>query len=329
MYMKKLILPIVLGLSLIVLTSCAIFTNKGKASKAEEKSRARIVNVEGQIKANTAEKLDVIAGLAYGTDYALSKVNEPPREVLVARDINQRVVSLAGSPSVEKMKEMQETIDKLTSILAIERDAGKKTLSEKDAEISLLQNETKLLSAAKESETKLLSAAKESEIRKYMITAQEAAANADAYKSALDDYQGWFGLKAVFKGLWQFIKSSMWILGIGSILFIVLRIASMSNPIAASIFSIFTTMASWVINVIKVIVPKAVEAAGHVTNNAFNAYKSTLWKIVDGIQVIKDRATAAGTKPDLNLVLDEVAKTMNSDEKQIVDEIKKALNWKQ
>jgi len=315
--MKKVILPIIAGLCITVLAGCAVFTNKGKAAKAEEKGRARIVNVEGQINQNTAEKLDAIAGLAYGTDYALSKVNEPPREVTVARDMNQRVISLSGSPTVEKMKEMQEMIDKLTSMLAIERDAGQKKMDEKDAEISLLQNQAKALSVAKESE-----------IRKYMLLSQEMAANADAYKAALADYQGWFGLKAVFKGLWQFVKTSMWFLLGGSVLFIFLRIASMSNPIAASLFSIFTTIASWVINIIRVIVPKAVEATGHVAGNVFNAYKSTLWKIVDGIQVVKDRATAAGQKPDLNLVLDEVAKSMNTEEKAIVDEIKKALNWK-
>lgn len=314
--MKNLLITLSLAASIVLLTSCAMFTSKGKAAKAEEKARTRIVNVENAQAANNVDKIDAIAGLAYGTDYALSKVNEPPREVTVARDLNQRVISLSGSPTVEKMKEMQETIDKLTSMLAIERDEGKVKMTAKDTEISLLQAEGKALSLAKESE-----------VRKYMNAAQEAAASADAYKAALQDYQGWFGLKAVFKGAWQFVKTSMWFLLGGSILFMVLRIASFSNPIAASIFSIFTTMASWVINVIKVIVPKAVEAAGHVTTSAFNAYKSTLWKIVDGIQTVKDRATANGQKPDLNAVLDEVAKTMNSDEKAIVDEIKKALNY--
>lgn len=316
--MKKVIIPLILGLSLLVLTSCAIFTTKGRAGKAEETSRARIVNVEGQIVANTTEKLDTIAGLAYGTDYALSKVNDPPREVVVARDINQRVVSLAGSPTVEKMKEMQETIDKLVSMLATERDEGKARLNEKDEAISALQTQTKLLSSAKDSE-----------IRKYMLTAQEAAASADAYKSALQEYQGWFGLKAVFKGLWQFLKSSMWILGIGSILFLVLRMVAMSNPIAASVFSIFNIIGSWAVNAIKLLVPKAVEMAGHTANGVFNIYKSTMWKLVDGIQIIKDRAAAKGQAPNLNEVLDEVSKSMNTDEKAIIEEIKKALNWKQ
>lgn len=315
--MKKVIISITAALSLIILTSCAVLTNKGKIAKAEEAGRAKIANVDGAISANNLEKLNAIAELAYGTDYALNKVNEPPREVVVARDINQRIVSIAGSPTVEKMKGMQQTIDELTSILNSEREKGKQRLSLKDQEIQSLQNQTKLLAEAKETE-----------IRKYMAIAAEAAANADAYKVELDKMNRWLGLGAVWYGLKKFVVSSMWILGIGSILFIILRIVSYSNPIAASIFSIFSTIASWFIRAIEALVPRAVAVAGHTANTVFNAYKSTLWKIVDGVQTIRDRANAAGKEPSINEMLNEVAKSMNTEEKQIVEEIKKALNWK-
>jgi len=316
--MKKGIIAIIAALSMVLLlTSCAVFTQKGRASKAEEAGRTKINNVDARINSNLADKMDAIASLAYGTDYALSKINEPTREVQVARDINKRVESLAGSPTLDQMKEMQATIDKLTSMLATEREEGKQKLSEKDQTISNLQNETKALVVAKETE-----------IRKYMAVAQEAAAAADAYKVELDKMNRWFGLGAVFYGLKKFIISSMWILGIGGILFIVLRIASAGNPACAAIFSLFSTMASWVIRAVETLFPKAIAFAGHTANNVLNAYKSTLWKIVDNIQVVKDRAAARGEKPNLDEVLDEVAKSMNSDEKAIVEEIKKALHWK-
>lgn len=314
--MKKVIYPLIAILGIILLTSCAVLTNKGKAAKAEEAGRARIANVDAAINSNLADKMDAIAGLAYGTDYALSKVNDAPREVQVARDMNQRVVSLAGSPTVDKMKEMQETIDKLTSMLATERDEGKVKLSEKDAEISALQSQTKVLTAAKDAE-----------VRKYMTAAQEAAAAADAYKTELDKMNSWLGLGAVWYGLKRFIVSSMWILGIGGILFIILRLISYSNPVAASIFSLFSTIASWFIRGIEFLVPKAVETAGHVSGAIFNSYKSTLWKIVDGVQIVKERAKASGKQPSIDEMLDEVAKSMNDEEKKVVDEIKKALHW--
>lgn len=315
--MKKVFIPIIAALCLVFMTSCAMLSSKGKAAKAEELGRNRIANVDSKLNANLAEKMDAIAGLAYGTDYALSKVNEPSREVNVARDINKRVASLSGSPTLDQMKEMQETIDKLTSQLTSERAEGKQKLSDKDQVISALQTETKILNVAKETE-----------IRKYMQVAQEAAAAADAYKVELDKMNRWFGLGAVFYGLKKFIISSMWILGIGGILFVVLRIAASGNPVCAAIFGIFEQVAAWGINAVKMVFPKALEFAGHTANSVLNVYKSTLTKIVDNIQVVKDRATAAGKAPTLDEVLDEVAKSMNDDEKAIVDEIKKALHWK-
>lgn len=317
MYMKKLIFPIFFGITLLALTGCSVFTNKGASTRTEERNRAKIVGVDGQIKANTSQKLNTIAELAYGTDYALGKVNNPPREVSVARDMNQRIVSLTGSPTIEKMKEMQAMIDKLTAQLEIERDRGIKALNQKDEQIALLQLQAKNLDSVKDEE-----------IQKYMAAAQLMAANADAYKAELNKMDQFMGLGAVWYGLKKFIISSMWILGIGSILFIVLRIASFSNPLAASIFSIFSTIGSWFIRAIEFAIPKAVQAAGHVAENVFNVYKSTLTKVVDGIQLIKDRADEKGEKPNLEDVLNEVAKSMNTDEKEIIDEVKKALRWK-
>ena len=228
--MKKIYVSIIVAGLTALLTSCAIFTTKGKASIAEEKGRIKIVDLEAAQSENVANKLDEVAGWAYGTDYALSKVNEPSQEVIVAKDINRRVISLSGSPTIEKMKEMQEMIDKLTSDLELEKEMGKKKLASKDKEILQLQNESKAISKAKEVE-----------IKKYMDKAAAAAAAADAYKFQLKEYEGWFGLKAVVKGLWQFIRTSMWFLLGGSILFFILRMAAFSSPIAASIFSIFTT----------------------------------------------------------------------------------------
>jgi ElaB/YqjD/DUF883 family membrane-anchored ribosome-binding protein len=317
MNIPRFLFPTIIALSLIALTSCTVFSNKGKAAKAEERGRAKIVEVDSRINANVVDKIDAIASLAYGTDYALSKINEPSREVEVARDINKRVASLAGSPTLDQMKEMQDTIDKLTSILSTERSEGKQKLLEKDQVISNLQNEAKALQVAKETE-----------IRRYMRVAQEAAAAADAYKVELDKMNKWFGLGAVFYGLKKFIISSMWILGIGGILFIILRLVSYSNPFAASIFSIFSTIGSWFIRAIEALLPKAVSLAGHTANKVFNVYKSTLWKIVDGIQTTKDRSAAASKTPSLNDVLNEVSKSMNEDEKLVVEEIKKALHWK-
>lgn len=312
---KSLIIFVVL---LALTTGCAIFGGgKGKTLANEDKNRSKIISVDSKIASNSTEKLDNIAGLAYGINYSLNKVNDPPREMTVALDLNQRVMSLSGSPSIEVMKDMQSTIDKLTSSLEKERTTGKKMLMEQDEKISDLQNKTKSLTAEKDTL-----------IAHYMKDAKEAAANADSYKQDLEQMNQWFGLGAVWYGIKKFVTSSLWVLGIGSVLFLILRIASMSNPIAASIFSIFNMIGSWVVNVIKVIVPKAVDIAGHVTENVFNAYKSTLTKIVDAIQMEKINAEKAGKQPNLEDVINQVAESMNDDEKAIIKEIKTALHWK-
>lgn len=317
--MKKYILFSILAGGLFINSGCAVFTNKGDAAKAEEIGRAKIGNVDGKIAVNATQKMDEIAVLAYGTDFSLSKVNEPPREIVVARDINQRVMSIAGSPTVEKIKEMQETINKLTSALATERDSGKKLLDGKDLEITALQIETKSLQQSKDTE-----------IRRYMVLAQEAAASADAYKFEMDKMDKWFGLGAVFYGTKKLLISSMWILGIGSGLFLLLRIMSMSNPIAASVFSIFNMMGSWMINIIKVIFPKALAMAGNTATSVFNAYRSTMYKLIDSIQVIKDRQKALGDpnrKFTVDELLTELSQNMGDEDKKRIDEIKREIGY--
>jgi len=310
---------IVVMMSSIILlstTSCTLFSS-GTASSKEEKGRTKIELVDTKIAGNTADKLNIIGELAYGTDYALGKLTNPPIEVSVAKDMNQRVESIAGSPAVDKMKEMQDTINKLTSALATEQREGRVLLSIEDQKLTDLQTESKQLISEKDDQ-----------IHNYMNIAQAAAAKSDSLATQLESYTGWFGLKAVAKGLLQFAKSAMWILGIGGVIFVVLRIASMFNPIAASIFSIFDTIGSWLINSIAMIFPKALSIAGNVTTTLFNSYKGVMTKFVDAVQMAKTRASAAGKQPTLEDVLNELEKSMDTNEKAIVDDIKKQLGWK-
>lgn len=315
--MKKLLFPICLSIILIV-SGCSLFgPGKNQATKDEAKGRAKIVNVEQAQSQNNIDKLDNIAGLAYGTDYALSKVsNPPPREVTVARDINQRVVSIAGSPTVEKMKEMQTTIDNLISTLESERIQGKKMLDNKDEEIVALQDEGKVLAAAKEAE-----------IKKYMAQAALAAAQSDEYKTKLDEMNKWFGLGAVWYGIKRLVVSMAWILGIGGILFLILRIASMSNPVCGAIFGIFEQIVGWIINAISFAFPKALSFTGHVSKEMYDASHNLLEKIVDNIQSLKQLETKLDHALTVKELLTELDKTMDKSEKDMIDKIKKDFGY--
>jgi len=306
----------ILAFGMLFLTSCSVFTNKGKAAKAEERGRVAITNIDYRRSTNITDKIQAIADYAHGTDYALSKINEPPREVVVARSTNQRVMSLAGTPTAEKMKEMQDTIDKLTSLLATERDRGKKDLTKKDMEIAALQAVGKNLDLAKNTE-----------IQKYMTLAQNAAAATDAYKAELNKMDSWFGLGAIFYGIKKFLISSAWILGIGGALFFVLRIASASNPICGAIFGIFEQIVSWGIHAVRFLFPKAIQLAGHVTTEVYDSTRLLLRKIVDSIQSLKDVQSRNAHDITLKELLVELEKTMDVNEKETIAEIKRQLGY--
>jgi len=297
-------------------TGCTTLST-GKNSGKEEIARNKVENVEDLIGENIRNKVENVANISYGIDYVLTKEEDPSKFVKIAKDLNSRIMSLTGAPTLEEIKTMRQMIDDLTSQLKTEQERGKKTLGEKDLEISNLQTLTKTLEVEKDKE-----------IKKYMKIAADTAEKADAIQEELDEYTGWFGLKAVWKGLSQFFRTSMWVIVICVIIFIFLRFASLTSPIAASIFSIFNQIGSWFINIIQTLTPKAITLAGSVSSKLFNSYKITTKKIVDAIQFVKVNAESNGKEPLLKDVLDELAKSLNSEDKNIVESLKKELNWK-
>lgn len=288
----------------------------GKSSSEETKQSDKIDNVQKAQKRNADAKMDNVAVLASGTGYALDKVENGELAVDIAKDINKRVESLAGKPDLDAEKEMWKLIDNLTSSNATLRAQGVKGLEKKDKEIKLVQEETRALLSAKDLE-----------INKYMKLSKDNALLADTRKAELSEYQGFWGLSAVGKGLWQFISTVTWWLIGGSILFIILRFASMSSPIAASIFSIVERIASWGINLITTLAPKALEKAGAISKTAYDNMSLVLRKIVDNIQNIKQLEAKTGQPITLKELLNELDKSMDMKDKEIVTKIKKDLGY--
>jgi hypothetical protein len=214
------------------------------------------------------------------------------------------------------MKDMQQTIDKLTSILEKERDSGKRMLDQKDKEITSTQNQSKSLLSQKDAL-----------IQKYMNDAKDSAANADAYKSELGKMNAWFGLGAVFYGVKMFMTRMMWGLVIFLIVFLILRIAASSNPICSAIFSIFEQMVSWTIHIIQYIFPKAVSMAGNVSSKAYNEVNSLLVKIVDSVEWIKKTEASTGRLLTVKDLLNELDKSLDVSQKEMVSVIKRKLGY--
>lgn len=301
-----------------ITTSCSsvkgIF---GKSSADEAKQSGKIEKVEKNQNKNLANKMDQVSILASGTGYALQKVTNKEPAVLVAYDINTRVESLAGKPNLDAEKEMWKAVDQLMSQVKTEREKGEKALLKKDREISELQDETKLLIADKDAA-----------ISKYMKMSQDSAMLADTRKVELDDYKGWFGLKAVGKGLWQFVSSMAWILGGLALLYFLLRSFAATNPVVGAIFAIVEQLAAGVIYIIQGLAPRAAQFASFIPKKHFDGYKQTLDKLVDTMELLKDNQKRSGKQYTLDEILQELSKSMNDDDKSRVDEVRKTIGWK-
>lgn len=278
----------------------------GQASRKEDKALVKIEAVNKNVSELNIARLDTIGELSYGMALALFKTNGVPAAI----DLNKRIELLANQPSLEAIKGMEALVDELIT-------NNTTLLVKKDRQISALETENKTLQVNKNKA-----------IENYIKIADKAASQSDAYKATLNQMDSFLGLGAVFYGLKKFIISSMWILGIGTVLFFILKLASTSSPFASSIFSIFEKMGSWAINLVTSLVPKAAAEAKLISAKIFDSYKNTLVKVVDAIQTAKTDAEKTGKSVDISAVLTELEKTMNTDEKVIIDKLKQSLNWK-
>lgn len=302
---------------LYFMSGCATEKIFGKTATAEAKAKANVENVEFQLGENLQAKFDQLANITFGIGYSLNKESNPSSAVETARMLNERASSITGAPSLDEMKKMREMVDNLTSELATERAKGKVALDAKDLEITTLQTKSKLLADAKDAE-----------IRKYMKQAQDVAMKADAIQSKLDQMDGLFGLGAVWYGAKKFVVSMSWFIGIGSILYLILRFASMSNPLAASIFSIFDTIMSWFVHLIQVVAPKALQVAGQTATGVANAYRDAMTKMIDNIEALQEMQKRDPTKKyTIDELLAELSKSMDSDEKAMITKIKRNIGY--
>lgn len=313
----KIVLPYLLCTILIATSGCGSIMDKckgviGKASLAENKARMEIDRADNAAAKVADERLDKIGAISSGVDYALNKDTQKTPAANAAETLNERIVALANKPDFEEKKEYERLVDSLIA----GQEAGKAALNKKDGEIAGLSSVVKELSEQKEAA-----------INKYKQLAGATAAKEDQYRTTLGEMDRFMGLGAVWYGIKRFILRGMaW--GIGfMVLFIVLRFASMSNPIAASIFAIFNQFGSWLINAVAMLFPKALSIAGHTATSVYNEYKSTMTKLVDSIQMAQAIASAAGREPTVKDVINEAEKSMDTREKAVIEALKKSLNW--
>ena len=220
-------------------------------------------------------------------------------------------------PVTIEAERIKKIVDYLNSEIAAEKARGEKLLTEKDKEIEKLQKE----------KTKLEKDYDE-QIDKLITQSKSVAKSADEKQTTLDSMSGFLGLNAVFWGLKKFFFTSLTWIVVFCIIFIILRIASATNPIAAAAFSIFNIIGSFIINLIKGLTPKAFDLTHFVKANDMTKYKTTLTKIINIIQAFRIKEDEKeGDNFSLNDILKDFAIEMDQSEKDVVAQILREEKW--
>ena len=316
--MSKFLSLIVFSLFLI---GCTTTIKPGQqvstAQDAVAKQEKKIDNTYDELVKNDKSKRVQTSVLAQGIQYSLQQVTNAPIQVETARNLNERVISIVGSPHLDEIKRIKATIDLLNSSLSEERKKGEELLGQRDIVIDKLQKEKSELKDKYDDQ-----------LWQMTDKAKEVAKESDEKQATIDSMSGMFGLNAVFWGLKKFFFSALTGIIIFVVIFALLRILASVHPAAGAAFSIFNMIGSGVLSLIKGLTPKAFELANFASKDKVDEYKSPLTKIVDVIQELKEKQKES---PDrvypLTEVLKRFDKEMDSTEKDLIDDILKEQKW--
>jgi hypothetical protein len=316
--MKKFLYPILFSFLLI---GCSTAVIPGKqvsvAQDAIAKQEKKIDTTSDELVKNDKGKRIQTAVLAQGIQYSLQQVTNTSIQVETAKNLNERVISIVGSPHLDEIKRIKATIDLLNSSIEEERKKGGELLGQRDSVIDKLQKEKEELK-------------NQYDYQLWQMTdkAKEVAKDSDEKQATIDSMGGMFGLNAVFWGLKKFFFSALTAIVIFVVIFALLRILASVHPAAGAAFSIFNMICSGILSLIKGLTPKAFELANFTSKDKVDEYKSPLVKIVDVIQELKEKQKES---PKKSYVLTEILKRfdneMDSHEKDLIDDIYKEQKW--
>jgi hypothetical protein len=290
-----------------------VTTSQDAVAKQERKVDDTMIEIE---KVDKGKRIQT-SSLSIGIQHSLNKITNAPVQVDTAKALNERVISIVGSPHIDEIKRIKATVDLLNSQVAEERKKGEELLSQRDEVINKLQKEKSDLKDKYDDQ-----------LWQMTDKAKEVAKEADQNKAVLDSMSGMFGLNAVFWGLKKFFISALTTIVIFVIIFVVLRLLATVHPAAGAAFSIFNMVGSVLLSLVKALTPKAFEMANYASKDTVNEFKSPLVKIVDVIQELKEKQKES---PDrvypLSEILKRFDKEMDSDEKNLIDNILREQKW--
>jgi hypothetical protein len=304
----------------IFLSGCALFSPNNKQNTKNQDKLNKVVQKSETTKTDIAkseqEKLEQAATFSYGINYSLNQVTNVTQPVATALLLNGRIMSIVGSPQLDEMNKITQIVDLLNSEVTKEKEKGKKLLANKDEEVKELQ------AANTELKTKY-----EQQIGDLIAKSKDIARTGDNAQATVNEMSGNFGLNAVWWGLKRFVFTSITAILIFVVVFLLLRIASASNPIAAAVFSVFNVIGSGILQLIKGLTPRAVEISKLVHLDEHKKYKETLDKVVDTIETFKLKCEAGNKQCTLGEVLEELDRVMDQKDKDCIKDILKDQKW--
>ena len=96
--------------------------------KVIAKEEKKVDNTLAEMEKNDKSKKVQTSVLAQGIQHSLNQVTNPPVQVETAKSLNERVVSIVGSPHIDEIKRIKATVDLLNSALDEERKKGDELL---------------------------------------------------------------------------------------------------------------------------------------------------------------------------------------------------------
>jgi hypothetical protein len=320
MKMKIMFLIGLLALS----TSCVhvrdlIGSSTSKSEDKLDKKKIELQLKKDELSKNNEVKLKQIGTLSKGVDHALNTETNKSKPIDVAKELNDRVSSLASNPDIKDVNRIKKVVDDLVSEVEKERKVGEMELTKLDKELQYVQSERDLIKTAYEKKS-----------AEYAAISEKIAEDNDKNEAIVGEMDKWFGLGAVWYGVKKFLISAVWILSIGTIVFLVLRVLSQTNPVAAAVFGLFEMAGSAVLQLVKVAIPNSFSYAKFVDKGTSEKYRGTLDKILDTLQVLKEQNKLApdDKKIDLEMIFAELDKKLDDAEKRVVTERLQSMNWK-
>jgi bacterioferritin (cytochrome b1) len=314
--MKKFILVFILT-GFLMGCGTIISDNKNDAQKKIAKKTESINLTKENLAKNTDEKLNQVSGLSFGVGYTLSSIRlTNVVEIETAKQLNNRIISIVGSPDLDEMNKIKQTVDLLNSEVEKERARGARLLAAKDNEILTIQKQRDDL------EKEL-----QKRIDEFTTTAKKQAEDSDNNSVILENINKWFGLGAVYYGLKRFATTCILGILIFAVVFLILRLLAAANPIVAAIFSVFNIVGAAIVQLVRALVPKSIDVSGFSPSTEVKKYKSTLEKLVDNIQEVKV-LVKNGSSITFDKLIEKFDRDLDQSDKDLITEIKKELRWK-